>query len=90
MGRASPGFDLAILDEAGERRVAQRRARAVSAVEAPNPVMYLGILERQPEATADDKFVTGAGRARNGWSVATPRHRGQGGLDLSSSAAPTM
>jgi len=63
MGRASPGFDLAILDEAG-RRVAPGELGSI-ACKAPNPVMFLEYW-KQPQATRD-KFVTGEDGAQ--WLV---------------------
>ena len=63
MGRASPGFDLAILDDAG-RRVAPGELGSI-ACRAPNPVMFLEYW-KQPQATRD-KFVTGEDGAQ--WLV---------------------
>ena len=63
MGRASPGFDLAILDEAG-RRVAPDELGSICC-RAPNPVMFLEYWN-QPDATRD-KFVTGEDGAQ--WLV---------------------
>jgi len=63
MGRASAGFDLAILDEAG-RRVAPGELGSI-ACKSPNPVMFLEYW-KQPQATRD-KFVTGEDGAQ--WLV---------------------
>jgi acetyl-CoA synthetase len=63
MGRASPGFDLAILDDTG-RRVAPGELGSI-ACRAPNPIMFLEYW-KQPQATRD-KFVTGEDGAQ--WLV---------------------
>jgi acetyl-CoA synthetase len=63
MGRASPGFDLKILNEAGVE-VARGELGSI-ACKAPNPVMFLEYW-KQPEATRD-KFVTGEDGAQ--WLV---------------------
>ena len=63
MGRAAPGFDLAILDDAG-RRVAPGELGSICC-KAPNPVMFLEYWN-QPDATRD-KFVTGEDGAQ--WLV---------------------
>jgi acetyl-CoA synthetase len=63
MGRAAPGHELAILDDAGER-VANGEQGHICC-KAPDPVMFLGYWNR-PEATAE-KFVTNAAGER--WLV---------------------
>ena len=49
MGRATPGHDLAILDDAGERLPTGEQGHICC--QAPDPVMFLGYWNR-PEATA--------------------------------------
>lgn len=63
MGRASPGFDLKILDENGVE--VPRGELGSIACKAPNPVMFIEYW-KQPEATRD-KFVTGEDGAQ--WLV---------------------
>jgi len=60
MGRASPGHDLKVLDEAGEE--VPRGTLGNLSVKAPDPVMFLEYWKR-PEATAE-KFVTNAAGER--------------------------